>query len=202
MEKKCTVCGESKDLKLFFKEKLGKYGRRSKCKVCFSAATKKWARDNPDKVSAYGKKYRRGNRKKYLAYKVKYRLENKEKIKKARREHYWKNRDAILAKKREWVRNNPDKVSGHRERNKEAYRLYAVLRRTRIRGNGGSFTVQEWQELCEKYHNKCLCCKEEKFLTVDHVVPVSKGGTSNIDNIQPLCTSCNCTKQARVIDYR
>ena len=29
---------------------------------------------------------------------------------------------------------------------------------------------------------------------VDHVVPVSKGGKSNLDNLQAVCAGCNLTK--------
>ena len=51
--------------------------------------------------------------------------------------------------------------------------------------------------------NKCLCCKEKKKLTVDHVIPVDWGGTSNIENIQPLCQPCNSSKgNRRDTDYR
>ena len=34
----------------------------------------------------------------------------------------------------------------------------------------------------------------ETMITVDHIIPVSKGGTSNMDNLQPLCRPCNSTK--------
>jgi 5-methylcytosine-specific restriction endonuclease McrA len=33
-------------------------------------------------------------------------------------------------------------------------------------------------------------------------VPVALGGSSFIANIQPLCRSCNSSKQDRIIDYR
>jgi len=36
----------------------------------------------------------------------------------------------------------------------------------------------------------------------DHVLPVSKGGTSYISNIQPLCQPCNSGKKDKHIDYR
>jgi 5-methylcytosine-specific restriction endonuclease McrA len=39
-------------------------------------------------------------------------------------------------------------------------------------------------------------------LTEDHVVPLSLGGSNDIDNIQPLCKSCNSSKRGRHIDYR
>ena len=60
----------------------------------------------------------------------------------------------------------------------------------------------EWIDLCEKYDNLCLCCKKKNPLTVDHVIPISKGGLNIIENIQPLCKKCNCAKHDKIIDYR
>jgi 5-methylcytosine-specific restriction endonuclease McrA len=78
-------------------------------------------------------------------------------------------------------------------------------RRMQKTGNGGSHTLSEWQDVKKKYDYTCLCCgkrEPEITLTVDHIVPVSKGGTDNIDNIQPLCRSCNPRKRDKTIDYR
>lgn len=55
------------------------------------------------------------------------------------------------------------------------------------------------------YGGVCLACQRREpviRLTVDHVIPLSWGGTNSLDNIQPLCTECNRTKGARLIDYR
>ena len=60
-----------------------------------------------------------------------------------------------------------------------------------------------WRDVLEKYGNKCLCCGKTNIkLQVDHVVPVILGGKSEIDNIQPLCGSCNVKKGGRYIEYR
>ncbi len=65
--------------------------------------------------------------------------------------------------------------------------------------------MQEWNDLCAKYDYRCLGCGKQEpeiKLTADHVLPVTKHGSSNIDTIQPLCKSCNSKKRDKVIDYR
>lgn len=85
---------------------------------------------------------------------------------------------------------------------KENARRFKAKRRARLAQNGGEFTTQEWLELCKKFDNCCACCGERKKLEADHVVPISKGGTSDITNIQPLCRNCNASKGDKTVDYR
>jgi len=60
--------------------------------------------------------------------------------------------------------------------------------------NAGSFTLNEWLDKVKEFDNKCAICKKMLKLTVDHIKPVSRGGMNTIDNIQPLCKSCNSKK--------
>jgi 5-methylcytosine-specific restriction endonuclease McrA len=85
---------------------------------------------------------------------------------------------------------------------REEYRARSHGRRATAYGGNGAYSVEEWKALCAKWGNKCLCCGAERTLTVDHVVPVSKGGANSIDNLQLLCRFCNSTKNTRTIDYR
>lgn len=43
----------------------------------------------------------------------------------------------------------------------------------------------------------CGATSESVSLHVDHIVPVSKGGTSDLDNLQTLCADCNLGKSNR-----
>lgn len=76
-------------------------------------------------------------------------------------------------------------------------------RKTKI-GNGGSHTMGEWDTLKAQYNWMCPSCKisEPKVkLSRDHIIPLSKGGSDNIENIQPLCLSCNSKKHDKVIKF-
>ena len=71
----------------------------------------------------------------------------------------------------------------------------------------GYHTKKEWEQKKTEY-KACPECKRSwkeirenpskgkaKFtITVDHIIPLSKGGTDDIDNIQPLCYQCNFKK--------
>ena len=117
--------------------------------------------------------------------------ENPEPAKKCAKAWARKNKRRKIATDKAWVKANHDKV-----------RSYQHKHRTAVRGNGGSFTAAEWNALCKQYRHKCLRCNKRRKLTADHVIPVSKGGSSDMSNIQPLCGPCNSSKGAKTTDYR
>jgi len=91
-----------------------------------------------------------------------------------------------------------------RSQNKD-YVSWSKNKRNRIKRNAeGSLTFGEWENLKAQYNWTCPACgrKEPKIkLTEDHIIPLSKGGSDNIENIQPLCQSCNSKKHTKIIKY-
>ena len=78
------------------------------------------------------------------------------------------------------------------------------IRRERIKKYGGSHSLGEWEKLKAQYNWTCPSCnKNEPYiqLTRDHIVPIAMGGSDNIENIQPLCISCNSRKSTTSIRY-
>jgi 5-methylcytosine-specific restriction endonuclease McrA len=76
-----------------------------------------------------------------------------------------------------------------------------AVRKERIYNAGGYHREWEWELLKKQYNDTCPACGEIKPLTKDHIIPVSKGGSNNIENIQPLCKRCNSRKHTKTITY-
>lgn len=73
----------------------------------------------------------------------------------------------------------------------------------RIKVNGGHHTQADWVRLKYRFNYRCVKCQQrDPNLTKDHIIPLSRGGTDDISNIQPLCRSCNSSKGAKIVDYR
>jgi len=122
-------------------------------------------------------------------------------------------REACKEHRKEWAKNyRPSQETINKQRelqrknyreNKDRYAVNSSKRRSLKVGNGGSHTPKEWIDLLEKYNYTCLCCGATNVkMTKDHIVPISKGGRDDINNIQPLCITCNISKHTRIIDYR
>lgn len=61
-------------------------------------------------------------------------------------------------------------------------------------------TEKERQAILERDGYRCLSCGATEDLTIDHIIPRSKGGSSEPVNLQTLCRSCNTSKSNR-LDY-
>ena len=117
------------------------------------------------------------------------------------------NNESIKTYHRGWYSRNVERCREFNRRsrrnNLDTDRAKSARRRARIAGNGGNFTPGEWRDLKHRSGNSCLCCgRKDVALQADHVIPISKGGTNDIGNIQPLCGDCNKTKRQSSTDYR
>ena len=89
---------------------------------------------------------------------------------------------------RRWKKKNPERMAHLKAR-----------RYARKQGAVGNHTLKEWNKLKEDFGNICAICGKDKPLTKDHIIPLSKGGTDFIWNIQPLCRNCNSKKWNKLI---
>ncbi len=113
-----------------------------------------------------------------------------------RREYQKRAPEAYLQKARErtrqWALDNPDRAMRNTKVAKQK-------RRSRERSAPGTFIANDLVALFAAQAGRCIYCKEElgRKYHVDHVVPLSKGGTNDPSNLQLLCAPCNLSKAAR-----
>lgn len=166
--------------------------RDGECASCARERRRQYVRGNREKVLETNRRWKKENPEKYQASNERWRFTNRPRLLESKKEDYRINAERNRKNRRLWQRANPDKLRAQRHR-----------RRARKSLAGGSFTAEEWKSLCDYYGNSCLRCgRNDAKLVADHVLPIAMGGTSNIDNIQPLCGPCNSSKQDRRIDYR
>ena len=187
LRKICNKCDTDKPSSEFHKNPKTKDGYCGACKGCRSKQAKEWYEANSERESAKSAQRRKENPEK-----------RKETLKRSNAK-----RAGVVA---EWQRSHKEEVNerNNKWRIKNLDKSQAKLRnyRTKKSGGGGSHTSEQFSDLCKRYKDRCICCGGKRKLEADHIVPVSKGGSSDIGNIQPLCRSCNASKNNQVFDYR
>jgi len=146
---------------------------------------------------------------------LKYRREHRERVNELNRARYNAKKDLANARKRELYTERRIVVSKYRrqkrldnpEISKEYGRKYrkvhpeygrAGARNRRARellAPGNGISKRQEHQLFSEYNSLCAYCGRKTKLTIDHVVPLSRGGSNDITNAVPACTSCNSSKR-------
>lgn len=83
-----------------------------------------------------------------------------------------------------------------RKNGEESHKIYKYLRRTRIKDSGGSITTKELS-LIRKRDKTCVYCGSSSNLSFDHIIPISRGGSSDKTNMVLACLKCNTSKNSK-----
>ena len=67
--------------------------------------------------------------------------------------------------------------------------------------------VQYWAQINPQNRDNYTCCncgnstylEPNLLLEIDHIIPVSKGGLTVVDNLQTLCWKCNRAKSDKIV---
>lgn len=174
-----------------------------------------WWKENKDKVAEIAKRYcerHPGRRADSVRRSRLKHLEERGPIERANSAQWRKDNPKETDRRwREWRKTHPRDLMVRRERAKqygaahpEKARARSYRRRLRKLQIAGSHSAEEWKALCDGFDNRCVRCGAHSKLTRDHVVPITKeGSTDFIENIQPLCRTCNSTKHnSAALDYR
>lgn len=201
----CTHCQVVKPLSDFYTHtKKGKERVHRHCKACQYIKTKAWLAANADRARELNSASKARNHEAVMARQRALRAElghqpegQEAKARRSARQKAKRSDEAFIAAEKA-----NSKVWISDPKNRARYNAWQANRRARQRNAEGSFLADEWIALCERAGWRCLRCLSGGALTVDHVLPLSLGGSNAIGNIQPLCGPCNSSKGATHADYR
>jgi 5-methylcytosine-specific restriction endonuclease McrA len=165
-------------------------GLNQYCKTCWKDFLTKWKRTKSGRLSRdktcakyrKTKKCKESQRKYWLSEKGKQKKRDSEqklsrKLKKAEYAHEYR----------------------QTEKGKLSRANYFHKRRIAINSTDNKITLADWRGIKKQYKYKCIYCGEKKPLTMDHIIPLSKGGEHVKSNIVPACRSCNAKKGAKIV---
>lgn len=194
MSKPCKRCGGIERYK------------DGKCAACVRERQRRYHRNNPEARKESSRRYRQTHQKE---------------IKESKRRHYKKTSEKQIEYSRCWAQENPERRKEieqryrqtHPKKQKESQRrwkqahperLSAAKHRRRAYKKGAVSEPYNFNTICNHYNNQCVACgRSDLPLTVDHIIPFSKGGDDIASNIQPLCQPCNSSKgNHHQTDYR
>ncbi len=166
--------------------------RKCRCDLCSAAE------------GEYQRKLREENREANSHRLKRLRKDNPERFREYDRRKYTKHREKILAEMRERYARNPEPAKkrslAYSAANPDVGRRALHKRRALARANGVfKVTNRDYRRLLQRHDHKCFYCGKSGDLTIDHIIPLARGGRQSIGNLIPACTSCNCSKKSRTI---
>ena len=139
------------------------------------------------------KKRRQRDPEKVKATKIAWKKNNPEAVKRHKRTEYERHHEKIKARVRRWVENNPD------------MRRAQTLKRRSLQKNaaGADYTTAQhirWR--IDLYGGRCYYCGAEAD-TIDHRIPLVRGGSHWPASLVPACRSCNSRKHDKTeLEFR
>lgn len=185
MKKQCSSC--KKELRLSSKnfsiQTKTVSGFSTECRICLRNRYRLYRETNKEKLKIKTNEYRKNN---------------PGWTKLVKKRDYEKNREARISAARKYRQKNPDKCN---KLSKEQYAVKNAMRRARLQNAGGSYTKEDIKRIYDSQNGKCLYCSIEvgNKYHIDHIVPLSRGGTNSPDNICIACIQCNLEKSYKLL---
>lgn len=216
--KRCNKCRQEKPAtpEYFTRDRSGKNGLRSQCKICASLHMKEQRKQNPERFREYDRKR---NPDKVRASLRKSRQRHGEKQRAESRKRYAENRQyrqQLIEYQKEYRRKNAARLKKYRDtryangyRASKTTRTTADLRRmAREKSLPVAFNKTHWQHCQDYFGHRCAACGRPRglwhTLAADHWIALTDPRPDNPGtvpwNIVPLCHGdggCNNSKHAR-----
>lgn len=192
-EKTCTKCKNSfpATTEYFHKDSQKKDGLYSRCRLCRIKAQPKTILSKEEKLER-----KREQRKKFAIANPEAHQAKLARKREAQRKRRSQNPKRYVDYQREYRKLHPDKIRADA-------RVWSANRRARELNAEGFCTTKDIEKQMKIQKHLCYWCgvdlKDAKY-EIDHVIPLSRGGTNYPNNLVISCISCNRRKRNRMPD--
>ncbi len=169
-----------------------KYYQRNRARI-LERTKARVAAMTPEERRAREMRWIEANRDKKRAAYQRFDQSHKELRREQRARRYYRDPQRSLDSWNAWAKANPEKL-----------RLIHNRRRARLLDQRSpGVTVEQWAVVCAAFQDsaggtKCAYC-DAPATTIDHVVPISRGGLDAYGNVVPACRPCNSSKRDRLL---
>lgn len=183
--KRCTKCGAVKPLPAFPTHRRKRDGRDSQCRSCKASQDAAYNRNNQEKRRDYRRRYYAENAEAAKKSVALWREENPAAVRAEKRRYRQRHREQLAQYSRDRYAADPVRA-----------RSYVHNSRGRSAGVGGSIAADDVRHHLHSQKGRCYWCGTPvaDAFEIDHVVPLSRGGPNEPDNIVVSCTPCNRSK--------
>lgn len=156
---------------------------------------REWAERNKDYVRIYNREYQR-----MRSTDPEFQEMKRRSARKRRSDPEY--REIQNARSRERYADNPEphreKTKRYFEENPEKAATYARNRRAKLRDAEGTHTDEDVERILNEQDFRCVYCDVDisDEYHIDHITPISRGGSNWPDNLQGLCPPCNLSKSS------
>jgi 5-methylcytosine-specific restriction endonuclease McrA len=203
--KTCSKCRETKpaSLEYFAYAKTTKDKFYGWCRECANKRQRAYAAAHKEQLKAY----RIANRQRIYGQVRAWVAAHKEHVAEMYRDWYEINKERKAARERERFENNGELYDRKRAQgrewgrsNRHLTRLYSRRRYATKRAAEGTHTPADISGQYEAQKGRCYYCNinvGDKY-HVDHVIPLSRGGSNGPENLVIACPSCNMRKHDKM----
>jgi len=180
--------------------------RYKTCEPC-RESMHKWSVANRERKREYTYKWKESHIEQWREIEQRYYEKNHEKITERQRRYSKTHIKEKLEYMRRYYQTNRERKctyqSEYNKQNREKRNIIEHNRRARIRGNGGVLPLGIRATLLEEQEGLCYLCGKPLYakfndpVSIEHKIPVSRGGSNDISNVGLAHLSCNCKKHTK-----
>lgn len=195
-QKQCSKCKQFFDATTeYFRLRIERNQLFAKCRSCEHEHDAEKRRNDPNRFKEIQKRFRENNPERSKEIKQKWADKNPEKVIQKNARYYVEKRDEILARNNRYNEAHPEKKRARTEKRRRLSKLAE-----------GTFSERDLKQLYEDQEGRCAYCGQSIYWTikndvhVDHIHPLSRGGSNWPNNLALSCANCNLSKNDKTIE--